>query len=562
MHASNLNHWSAPVLLLVGLLLAGSMASAAGVFNVRDHGAKGDGKSLDTAAINKAVEACAAGGGGKVVLPPGKYLSGTVRLKTDVILYLDAGATLVGSSDLTHYQHFTPPAGTPEARFRSTWHRALILADGAERIGLAGPGVIDGNKVFDAHGEERMRGPHTVLLGNCRDVTIRDLTIRDSANYAFLFEGCDDVEVRNVRVTGGWDGVHFRGWKGRPCRRVSILGCQFYTGDDAIAGRYWDDTLISNCILNSSCNGVRLIGPASRLTIHGCLFYGPGRYEHRSSHRSNMLAAINLQPGGWDPTEGALDDVLIADVTARHVTTPLHVAVKRGNTAGHITVTRLSASRVNQAACSFESWAETAIERVSLRDVSIEYEGKPPAKLPAAIREPGAEARPLPAWGLYARRVNHLDLDNVRLRHADDESRTVLLADGVKRLTLRDVPLPRALSTADAVVLTNVDEVRLVDSPTASARLRILRLDVKPDETTTRFVAGKPFIAKATVSGEAPAGLGKVEVTLGEQVRAVWVWVRPGEKKTVEVRGLVAPAAGTHEVRAGDVRQSITVEKE
>lgn len=548
------------LLLVLGLFPA--LAAAAGVFNVRDHGATGDGKTLDTAAINKAVEACAAAGGGQVLLPPGKYLSGTVRLKTGVILHLDAGATLVGSPDRNHYQHFTPPAGTPEARFQPTWHRALILADGAERIGIAGGGIIDGNKVFDPQGEERMRGPHTVLLGNCHDVSIRDVTVRDSANYAFLFEGCDDVEVRNVRVTGGWDGVHFRGWRGRPCRRVSIVGCQFYTGDDAIAGRYWDDTLISGCVLNSSCNGVRLIGPATRLTIHNCLFYGPGRYDHRSSKRSNMLAAINLQPGGWDPTEGDLDDVLIADVTARHVTTPLHLVVKRGNRAGRITVSRLSASRVYRAACSVESWAETPIERVSFHDVRIEFEGKPPDKLPAPVRQPGVDARPLPAWGFYARNVDRLDLDNVRFTHADDDPRPVLIAETVKRLTLSDFRFPRLAGVADPLLFHGVDQVRLDDAPAPATRLQVERIELKTDDPSGRFLPGQPFTATVTVVGDTQAGVGKVEVAMGEQVQTGWFWVRPGEKKTVEVRGLTAPAAGTHEVRAGSVTARLTVVKE
>lgn len=194
-------------------------------FNVRHFGATGDGRTLDTAALNKAVDACAAAGGGSVVLPPGKYLSGTVRLKTGVELHLAAGATLVGSPDLKHYEHFTPPATMVESKW-VLWHRALILADGARNIRISGKGTIDGNKVFDPHGEEKMRGPHTVLLGNCRDVVIRDISIKDAGNYAILFELTDRVEIRNVKITGGWDGVHFRGSQQQPCRdhrRLPVL---------------------------------------------------------------------------------------------------------------------------------------------------------------------------------------------------------------------------------------------------------------------------------------------------------------------------------------------------
>jgi len=281
------------------LFLAVSLTPAiqsAGVFNIRDHGAAGDGATLNTPAIQKAVEACAAAGGGQVLFPPGSYLSGTIHLKSHVELFLEAGAKLVGTRSLDEYQHPTPPAFLPESGW-GKWHRALILGDGVEDIGISGQGVIDGNKVFDPTGEEKMRGPHTLVFVNCRNVTVRDVSFLDSANYAILFLVSDEVDIYDVKFTGGWDGVHFRGGPGRPCRDVSIVGCRFFTGDDSIAGRYWENTLISDCIVNSSCNGIRLIGPAKHLIIHNCLFYGPGVRPHRTSNRTNMLAGINLQHG-------------------------------------------------------------------------------------------------------------------------------------------------------------------------------------------------------------------------------------------------------------------------
>lgn len=448
--------------LVVGLVVVAqaAFAGAAGVFNVRDYDAAGDGKTLDTAAINKAVEACAAAGGGQVLLPPGRYVSGTVHLKSHVTLFLEAGAVLVGTTKLGQYEHPTPPGFMPEAKW-GKWHRALILGDGLQDIAIAGHGVIDGNKVFDPTGEERMRGPHTFVFVNCDKVTVRDVSFVDSANYAIFFMVSDHVAVRNVRFSGGWDGVHFRGAPDRPCRDVSIVDCEFFTGDDSIAGRYWDNTLISGCIVNSSCNGIRLIGPATNLIIHDCLFYGPGVHPHRTSDRHNMLAGINLQPGAWDATKGNLDDVLICDITMRNVSTPFHFSLKPGNTAGSITVSQVTATGVYRAAASVESWASKPFENVVFRDVTVEYKGggtREQAQM--KVKSPGVDARPLPAWGFYARNVQNLELDNVRLRYEKEDLRPVLICNDVDRLTLKDFSYPQTAQVAEPLVLTDVGHVQ------------------------------------------------------------------------------------------------------
>ncbi|NMD30383.1 MAG: hypothetical protein GYA80_01560, partial [Chloroflexi bacterium] len=164
-----------------------------GTFDVRDQGARGDGTALDTDAINRAIAACAESGGGQVFFPAGRYLSGTLHLRSHVTLFLAAGATLAGTTNLAMYQQPAPPDYMPEARW-GKWHRGLIVGENIEDVTICGPGVIDGNKVFDPTGEERMRGPHTIVFVNCRKFTMRDITIVDSANCAVFFQVSDDVD--------------------------------------------------------------------------------------------------------------------------------------------------------------------------------------------------------------------------------------------------------------------------------------------------------------------------------------------------------------------------------
>jgi parallel beta helix pectate lyase-like protein len=428
-------------------------------FDIREYRQGGDDPDLDTQAINRAVQACAAAGGGQVFVPPGRYVSGTIRLRSHVTLFLSPGATIVGSTNLALYQRPTVPAYMPEARW-GNWHRGLIIADDAEDVTICGPGTIDGHKVFDPNGEEHKRGPHGIIFVGCRHFTIRDVSIVDAANYAIFFQASDDVEVRNVRIWGGWDGVHFRGAPGRWCHNVNILNCQFYTGDDSIAGRYWDNTVISDCVINSSCNGIRLIGPATRLLVDHCLFYGPGQQPHRTGGRNNMLSGIILQPGAWDRTEGILDDVLLANNTMHDVASPVTIWTKPGNPVGRITVSGLTATEVYRSALSVESWSDLPITNVVIRDAHIEFAGGGKAEQAAQpVKGPGVDARPLPAWGVYARNVENLTLEDVRLSLSASDLRPVVLAEHVQKLTLDNFKFPEVPGVTTPILTTNVSKL-------------------------------------------------------------------------------------------------------
>jgi hypothetical protein len=468
-------NWLGMVLTAVGLAWAadaqpGTNSPVQRTFNVLDYGARGDGTTLDTAAINEAIAACGKAGGGQVFFPPGRYLSGTVHLTNNLTLFLAAGATLVGTTNLSLYQQPTAPSFMPEARY-GKWHRALIVGDGLKDVTIAGCGVIDGNKVFDPTGEEHMRGPHTIAFVDCRRFTIRDISIVDAANYAIYFEVSDDVDVRNVKITGGWDGVHFRGAQQRWCRNVNIVGCQFYTGDDSIAGRYWDNVVISQCIVNSSCNGIRLIGPATHLIVAHCLFYGPGQQPHRSSNRWNMLSGISLQPGAWDRCPGLLDDVLLSDNTMKNVSSPLTLWAKPGNPVGRVTVSGLEATGIFHSAVALESWSDAPITNIVLRNVGVEFNGGGTTEdAERQVRGPGVDVRPLPAWGLYARNVEQLTLEDVRFSLAKDDLRPVAMADRVQRLNLDNFRFTHSPGVTEPLVTTNVGKLNLWNTDLTSPK--------------------------------------------------------------------------------------------
>jgi hypothetical protein len=322
-------------------------------------------------------------------------------------------------------------------------------------------------------------------------VTVRDVTIHESANYAMMFYGSQRVRVEDATFEGGWDGVHFRGKPDAWNHDVRIARCSFYTGDDCIAGHYVEDAVVEDCIINSSCNGVRIIGPARRLTFQRCEFFGPGKFEHRTSrdlHRTNMLAALIIQPSAWDPTPGPLEDLCVRDVTIRDVACALHVSLRKDNSGSRVTVERLKATEVYGPALSVESWAEAPLDEVTLRDIDIEYAPdarvdprmarKPEVQSP--IQQPGADvfARKLPAWGIYGRHLGSLCLERARLVTSDkSEVRSVVRAENIGTFVVRDLQASPAPSEGSGIECIDIDRFDTAGTSASPAPPRLT-----PDE--------------------------------------------------------------------------------
>ena len=142
------------------------------------------------------------------MLPPGRYLSGTLHLRSHISVWLEAGAVLIGTTNLERYAQPTVPAFMPEARW-GKWHRALILGENLEDVTIAGAGVVDGNKVFDPTGEERMRGPHTIVFVGCRRFSIRDISIVHRLGHMDVGECSIVIAVASAHRGPAFDACRF-----------------------------------------------------------------------------------------------------------------------------------------------------------------------------------------------------------------------------------------------------------------------------------------------------------------------------------------------------------------
>lgn len=174
-------------------------------------------------------------------MPSGIFLTGTIHLKSHVSLYLSSGAVIKGTDDLSKYESYIPTKAMDkyDNADKHDWNRALILGVSVENVKITGKGKIDGSHVEDPLGEEKMRGPHTVLIAESKGIELSGVSIVRAANYAFMAYEIEEALFSDLLFQEGWDGIHIRGGI-----NTRIINSAFYTGDDAIAGGYWDNMVI------------------------------------------------------------------------------------------------------------------------------------------------------------------------------------------------------------------------------------------------------------------------------------------------------------------------------
>ncbi len=291
-------------------------AAAADVFNVRNFGAKPDGNSLSTDAIQAAINACAEAGGGTVHFPPGTYLSGSLFISQGMELYLSAGATLLASGNLDHYQEMPKPeskeAGDSASDSRGRKFHFLIV-EHADAFSIAGKGTIDGNgKHYWGDNWEPVERPSPFMLfKNCSRLSISDVHIQNSPSHTIQLNSCngvliDGISINNPQKSANTDGIDIN-----DSRNVRISNCHLHSGDDLICLKSQRDTVenvvVTNCILESDDAAIKF-GTGSRAAIRFCSFdnlvirssrYGiamfmldGGVFEH------NRFSNITIESGG------------------------------------------------------------------------------------------------------------------------------------------------------------------------------------------------------------------------------------------------------------------------
>ncbi|MCF7974750.1 MAG: right-handed parallel beta-helix repeat-containing protein [Phycisphaerae bacterium] len=454
---------------IVFLIAVMAVSVQAAQFNVRYFGARGDGTTVDSPAINKAIEAAAAEGGGTVVFPAGTYLSYSIRLRSHVGLFLDHGCVIL-AAEPTEDQGYDAPEPNPwgdEYRYQdfghSHWHDSLIWGEHLEDISITGPGLIHGKGLRRWDTRRAGDGNKAVALKQCRNVVIRDVTFLMGGHFCILPTGVDNFTIDNVKIDTNRDGINID-----CCKNVRISNCTINSpNDDAIVlkssyalgvARATENVTISNCQVTGYNLGSFLDGTFKRTQDHapdrggvtGRIKFGTesnGGFKNITITNCVFERCRGLALETVDG--GILEDITISNITMRDiVNAPIFICLggrMRGPEdvpVGKLRRVKIMNLTVFNADPRYASLITGipghAIEDVTLSHVQILVKGGAPAEQ-ANVTVPMRErAYPdprefglMPAYGFFVRHVKGITFDHVKVGFMEADARPAFVLDAV-----------------------------------------------------------------------------------------------------------------------------------
>ena len=383
-----------------------SWATTGGYYNVKDYGAKGDGSHIDSPAINAAIEAASEKGGGTVYFPAGIYQSYSIHLKNNISLYLDHGAVLKAAVP-TDSMHYDLPEENPSDDYQdfghSHWKNSLIWGIGLHDITIEGFGLIDGSEGI-TRGQAKQNGHpaanKAIALKECRNVTIRDISMLKCGHFAMLLTGVDNLTIDNVRCDTNRDAFDID-----CCANVRVSNCQVNTlNDDAIVlkcsyglgyAKATENVTITNCHVSGYDPGTMLDGTYQKTITAAPDRDGPTGRIKMGTESNGGFKNITISNCTFDHCRGlaleTVDGAIIEDITIDNIAmrdicnSPIYVRL--GNRArgpkelpfSVIQRVKLSNIVVKDADCRYASMnfglEGHMIEDITLSNIHIQYRG-------------------------------------------------------------------------------------------------------------------------------------------------------------------------------------------
>ncbi len=424
------------------LCVAVATASAAD-YNIKKFGAVSDTTKYSTKAIQKAIDACSKAGGGRVVVPAGNYKIGSIRLKSNVHLHLEHGATLYGSTKIEDYV----PYATDFKSLRTQGTTVqLVYGDKVENVVIDGYGTIDGcGRYFISNRghDEGITRPHLLRFVQSKNVVVRDITIRNSGCWMQHYLACDHVRIDGVTIFNrnhfNNDGLDLDG-----CHDVVVSNCYVDSDDDGIvlkstSPRLCENITISNCVVSSHCNAVKMgtetTGGFRNININNIVVMPSSDQREKFCGQWIGISAIALEIVDG----GVLENVNVSNFTVEGTQAPIYVRLAnrarpycKGHKpgVGRINDVRLSNITVynsGQIGSSITGIPGHYVENVKLSNIVIHQKGGVTAEMMPKIYEKSADERItkypegtgwgiLPAKGFFVRHARNIEFENVVIK--------------------------------------------------------------------------------------------------------------------------------------------------
>ncbi len=426
--------------------------------NIVESGAKGDGITDNTEIIQKTIDECSAKGGGTVYIPSGKYLIRPLEFKSNVNLYLDSGATLLGSTKLSDYDNAYPIlSGNMNQSSGLIWGRGLT------NISITGSGVIDGrgghaNFQHGNDGDGGLKRPKLIYFVECSHIKVCGITLQNSAYWVQHYEKCEDVIIHGLRVFSHCnynnDGLDI------DAKNVIVSDCYIDVEDDAICLKsdhktFCENVVVTNCITASNCNAIKL-GTASHggfrnITISNCVVYraAEDRIRHWSKQLEHISADVTVISGlAIEMVDGGIIDGLTAsNISMRDVQTPIFIKLgdrgrtysKKGGILRNINIDNIVATAESLITNSITGVEDNYVENISISNFQMTYPGggtvdmvnKPVPENAKKYPENRMFGNTLPAMGFYVRHVKDLRFENVSIMGLKPDVRPIFYFDDV-----------------------------------------------------------------------------------------------------------------------------------
>ena len=498
------------VLLLTINLLGFCSLFATQFYNAVDHGIKGDGKTVNSGAINRAIEEIANSGGGTLFFPAGDYLTCTINLKSNITLFLDNGATLIAANGTENDGYGLPekPLHSPYQDFgHSHWSNSLIYGSNLQNIAILGQGTIwgknltaigppaggDPNKKDTTDEEFRKRGDKAIGLVNCKGVTIRDITIIKGGWFALLATGVDNLTLDNIKVDTNRDGFDID-----CCQNVRMINCTFNVPkDDAIVlkssyalgyNRSTENIMITNCYVSAKFGSV-FRGDSILTTTRdlGGIKFGTesnGGFKNITVSNCTFDSSVGIlieSADGAQVENITFNNIIMRDVnkTPLFIRTCARMRAPQGTQVGYcrrIILSNIVAYNVKQRGDRNQIFSCPAmimgisgspIEDVEISNVKFYFNTsgtkemilKPVTEQIKEYPDPGMWKGNMPAYGFYIRHAKNIRLSNVSLFCDGKEERPPIVLDDVQNITLTNMELQKP-SDAPFFILKNVKEFK------------------------------------------------------------------------------------------------------